>query len=86
MTVLAVAGGLLAAMLLVGLALVVIGTAAWLYLARPWTQYDDLTTPYYTGHEDHTAEAVAEAVAEAPAEPLDALPPTEPNLVSHGSV
>lgn len=62
-------------MLLVGLALIVIGTAAWLFLERPWTQYDDLTTPYYTGHHEDHAE---EAVAEAPAEPLNALPPAEP--------
>ena len=62
-------------MLLVGLALIVIGTAAWLFLERPWTQYDDLTTPDYTGHHEDHAE---EAVAEAPAEPLNALPPAEP--------
>jgi len=63
-------------MLLVGLALVVIGVAAWLYLARPWTKFDDLTTPYYTGHEEH-----AEPQAELPAATLSAgvpAPPAEP--------
>ncbi|MBN2305867.1 MAG: hypothetical protein JXQ72_15395, partial [Anaerolineae bacterium] len=62
-------------LILIGLALLVIGAGAWLILLRPWTQFDDLTTPHYTGHhaadhaedhaEDHAAEpeAVAETVA-----------------------
>jgi len=62
-------------MLLVGLALVVIGSAAWLYLARPWTKFDDLTTPYYTGHEDHGAHEEASAAPLAVGAPP---PPTEP--------
>jgi len=56
------------AMLLVGLALAVIGIAAWLYLVRPWTKFDDLTTPYYTGHEDH-AEAGQPGAVPPPSEP-----------------
>lgn len=42
-------------MLLAGLALTAIGIAAWMYLVRPWTQFDDLKTPYYTGHEEEHA-------------------------------
>jgi predicted flap endonuclease-1-like 5' DNA nuclease len=58
-------------LLLVGLALVIIGIGGWLIMLRPWEKFDDLKTPYYTGHEEHAAEAV-EAAAPAVAEPVKA--------------
>jgi predicted flap endonuclease-1-like 5' DNA nuclease len=36
--------------LLVGLAVIIIGAAGWMVLLRPWEKFDDLKTPYYTGH------------------------------------
>lgn len=39
--------------LLIGLALIVIGIGAWLFLLRPWEHFDDLKTPLYTGHDEH---------------------------------
>ena len=77
-------------LLIVGLALLVVGVIAWLYLLRPWQKFDDLQTPHYTGHheEPHAeAEAKAEAAAiatqaeavvettEAPSAPKAAEPP-----------
>jgi len=39
---------------LIGLVLVAIAAVLWLALLRPWQDFDDLTTPYYTGHDhDH---------------------------------
>lgn len=77
---------LASSLLLVGLAILILGTIAWLYLSRPWTTFDDLTTPYYTGGHDEpdvalmVSEAAPPAVEEAapPApveEPADAAPP-----------
>jgi predicted flap endonuclease-1-like 5' DNA nuclease len=60
-------------LLLIGLAVIIVGIGAWLTLLRPWEKFDDLKTPYYTGHEEpapagEKAEAaVAEALTAAPA-------------------
>ncbi len=35
---------------LLGLVLVAVALALWMVLLRPWQQYDDLETPYFTGH------------------------------------
>jgi len=43
----------LTGILYIGIALVVIGAALWLALLRPWENFDDLKTPYYTGHDHH---------------------------------
>jgi predicted flap endonuclease-1-like 5' DNA nuclease len=47
--------------LLVGVALAVIGIAAWLILVHPWEGFDDLTTPQYTGHASHEHAAAESA-------------------------
>jgi predicted flap endonuclease-1-like 5' DNA nuclease len=52
--------------LIVGLAVAVVGVASWLILLRPWEKFDDLKTPYYTGHAEH-AEAETTAAQSAPA-------------------
>jgi predicted flap endonuclease-1-like 5' DNA nuclease len=74
-------------LLLVGLALIVIGIGGWLILLRPWEKFDDLKTPYFTGHEEHAAEPETAEPAEAAApvaaakpveaEPVKAVPPVE---------
>ncbi len=77
-------------LLLIGLALIVIGIGGWLIMLRPWEKFDDLKTPYYTGHEEHTAEkagdaeahavaapVVAEAAAPVAVKPVKAAPPVE---------
>jgi predicted flap endonuclease-1-like 5' DNA nuclease len=76
-------------LLLIGLALLVIGIGGWLIMLRPWEKFDDLKTPYFTGHEEHAAERAGEAVESsevaAPvaaakpvaAEPVKAVPPVE---------
>jgi predicted flap endonuclease-1-like 5' DNA nuclease len=64
-------------LLIVGLVILALGTAGWLYFLRPWQKFDDLKTPYYTGHhepavvkaEEPAVEAVAEPVVAAVAEP-----------------
>lgn len=62
-------------LLLVGLAVIIIGTGGWLYLARPWEKFDDLKTPLYTGHEEEHTPAVAEAsAAEAVEIPVSKTP------------
>jgi predicted flap endonuclease-1-like 5' DNA nuclease len=53
--------------LIVGLAVIVSGAAAWMVLLRPWEKFDDLKTPYYTGHDEHVQAGAAAAQA-APAE------------------
>ncbi len=59
-------------LLIIGLAMVIIGVGGWLVMVRPWEHFDDLTTPFYTGHHEHAAtpetpaSAVAEAVSETP--------------------
>lgn len=57
-------------LLLVGLALIVIGIGGWLIMLRPWEKFDDLKTPYFTGHEEHAAEKAGEAEAHAAAAPV----------------
>jgi predicted flap endonuclease-1-like 5' DNA nuclease len=71
-------------LLLIGLALLVIGIGGWLIMLRPWEKFDDLKTPYFTGHDEHAAAPAAEAEAAAPvaaqpvkAEPVKAAPPVE---------
>ena len=54
-------------LLIVGLALLVVGIIAWLYVMRPWQKFDDLQTPHYTGHDEAHAKP-AEAASEAEAE------------------
>lgn len=64
--------------LLIGLVLLVIGIAAWLYLLKPWKSFDDLTTPHYTGHEhdeEHAPHAEVEAEAKAALPAAGAVPP-----------
>lgn len=68
-------------MLLAGLALIAIGIAAWMYLVRPWTQFDDLKTPYYTGHEEHAPEHAPEhALVAAPESALQTVEARVPTL------
>lgn len=58
---------------IVGLAFVVAGIGFWMFLVRPWEAFDDLTTPHYTGHDEHEPAAVEVPEAEAPAiEPAQA--------------
>ncbi len=57
-------------LLLIGLALIVIGIGGWLIMLRPWEKFDDLKTPYYTGHEEHAAEKAGDAEAHAVAAPV----------------
>ncbi len=68
-------------LLIVGLAVLALGAAGWLFFLRPWKQFDDLKTPYYTGHHDApaAAEPVAEPVASAAPEPV-AEPPKPDDL------
>jgi predicted flap endonuclease-1-like 5' DNA nuclease len=44
----------LTSVLYIAIGLVVIGAALWLALLRPWEKFDDLQTPFYTGHDHHT--------------------------------
>lgn len=57
-----------------GIALIIISIGYWFYQVKPWSKFDDLTTPAFTGHakreeEAPTKEAEPEvkAAAEAPA-------------------
>jgi predicted flap endonuclease-1-like 5' DNA nuclease len=55
----------------IGLASIGMAVAVWLFLLQPWKEFDDLKTPYYTGH-DHAHEAQAdpaEIVADHEAQP-----------------
>jgi len=36
------------------------GTAGWLIQVQPWKNFDDLTTPYYTGHAHHDDHAASD--------------------------
>jgi predicted flap endonuclease-1-like 5' DNA nuclease len=53
--------------LLIGLAMVVLGVAYWLYFIRPWEKFDDLKTPHFTGHDEHAHAAEESAPVHAPA-------------------
>jgi len=66
-------------MLVVGLALAAIGIAAWLVFVRPWTQFDDLRTPHFTGHDEHEARALSPEAAWDAAIPA---PPAEPETAA----
>lgn len=59
-------------LVVIGLVVIVIGTGLWVYLMHPQQKFDDLKTPYYTGHE-----APATPAEPAPAPPA-AVPPTPP--------
>lgn len=48
-----IAGLELSNVALVGGALIFVAGAMWMAWLRPWTEFDDLTTAYYTGHHDH---------------------------------
>ncbi|MFP4324086.1 MAG: helix-hairpin-helix domain-containing protein, partial [Anaerolineales bacterium] len=52
-----------------GLVLVAVALALWMVLLRPWTHYDDLETPHFTGHHDHHNDAAPTAEAPDHAEP-----------------
>jgi predicted flap endonuclease-1-like 5' DNA nuclease len=67
-------------LLIVGLVILALGTAGWLYFLRPWQKFDDLKTPYYTGHHEPAAVKTAEPVAELVTEPVVAAV-TEPAVV-----
>ncbi len=41
--------------LVIGGLLVLLGVFAWLMVVRPWKNFDDWSTPLYTGHDDHGA-------------------------------
>ncbi len=49
--------------LVIGLAFIALGVGFWLYVVKPWTHFDDLQTPHYTG--GHGA-AQPEAAVEIP--------------------
>ncbi len=40
-------------MMAIGAILFIVGVAAWLIIVQPWKNFDDWSTPLYTGHEDH---------------------------------
>jgi hypothetical protein len=56
-------------MMVIGAILFVVGTAAWLIIVHPWKNFDDWSTPLYTGHDDHGAshDAHVEPAAEGAA-------------------
>jgi len=75
-------------LLIVGLVVLALGIAGWLYFLRPWQKFDDLKTPYYTGHHEATPAATSTAPAEqvvkaaaAPAEPVKAAKPDDLTLI-----
>jgi predicted flap endonuclease-1-like 5' DNA nuclease len=54
-----------------GVALIVISIAYWFYQVKPWSKFDDLTTPAFIGHAEHEEEApVKEAEPEAVEAPV----------------
>lgn len=59
-------------LLLVGLAMIVLGIGGWLILVRPWEKFDDLKSPFYTGHDEHPEPEAGAAVAETPAKEPEA--------------
>ena len=50
----------------IGVFFVIGGGLGWALEFRPWTKFDDLTTPFYTGHahDDHAAGHAADPAAE----------------------
>ena len=40
-------------MLVGGVLIAILGTAAWMVVTRPWKDFDDWSVPLYTGHTDH---------------------------------
>ncbi len=54
-------------MMIVGGMLVVSGIVGWLFLTQPWKNFDDWSTPLYTGHDEahHAASPHAETPHEA---------------------
>jgi predicted flap endonuclease-1-like 5' DNA nuclease len=52
-----------------GAFLMILAIVLWLFIARPWESYDDLQTPYYTGHDHHDDEH-----AVVVAEPAEVVP------------
>lgn len=42
-------------MLGVGILLLVGGSIGWAFITKPWKNFDDWSTPLYTGHDDHAA-------------------------------
>jgi len=64
-------GDLTSSLLIVGVVVLLLAIAAWLYLLKPWRRFDDLKTPYFTGHEGHAAPAtLADDAALADAEAM----------------
>jgi predicted flap endonuclease-1-like 5' DNA nuclease len=43
-------------MIAIGAILFIVGVAAWLIIVQPWKNFDDWSTPLYTGHDDHHAD------------------------------
>lgn len=48
-----IAGLELSNVALIGAAFIFVGVAMWMAWLRPWMNFDDLKTAYYTGHHDH---------------------------------
>lgn len=65
---------------LVGITLVVLALALWLVLLQPWKQFDDLKTPYYTGH-DHDHDEHSHEAEEAPSVAALAVEDKTPPLI-----
>jgi|SRR5450432_1373225 hypothetical protein len=42
-------------LMVVGGLLMVIGLFLWLVIVQPWKNFDDWSTPLYTGHDDHSS-------------------------------
>ncbi len=64
-----------------GVTLVILAVVLWLILLQPWRQFDDLKTPYYTGHHhDHDDEHSHEA-EEAPSVAALAVEDEPPSLI-----
>lgn len=67
---------------LIGGALIFVAIAMWLAWLRPWTEFDDLKTAYYTGHHDHHHDETHEDVVIEAAKKNDefvTLPVTDPS-------
>jgi predicted flap endonuclease-1-like 5' DNA nuclease len=71
-----------------GVALIIISIGYWFYQVKPWSKFDDLTTPAFTGHAEHEevapvkeAEPEVKAAAKAPVveKPAAKAPTAEPD-------